>query len=77
MSEPNYRDGNPVGYTTTGSYDHTVGAAIAMGYVSNAAGVTPQFIQSGRYEINVSGRRFPATPHLRAPYDPERKKIFA
>jgi hypothetical protein len=31
-----------------------------MGYVNNAAGATPQFIQSGRYEINVSGQRYPA-----------------
>jgi 4-methylaminobutanoate oxidase (formaldehyde-forming) len=48
-----------------------------MGYVNNAAGATPEFIQSGRFEINVSGRRHPARAHLRAPYDPERKKILA
>ena len=75
-SEPIYRDGKPVGYTTSGSYGHSLGGAIAMGYVNNAAGVTTDFIQSGRFEIDVSGRRYSATPHLRAPYDPERKKIL-
>jgi len=76
-SEPIYRDGQPVGYTTSGSYGHTVGGAIAMGYVNHQNGVTPEFIKSGRYEININGRRFPAVAHLRAPYDPERKRILA
>ena len=76
-SEPIYRNGKAVGYTTSGSYGHSVGGAIAMGYVNNAAGVTPEFIQTGRFEINVSGRRYSAKAHLRPPYDPERKKILS
>jgi len=76
-SEPIYRDGEPVGYTTSGSYGHSVGGAIAMGYVNHSEGVTPEFIKSGRFEINVSGERFPARVHLRAPYDPGRKRILA
>jgi 4-methylaminobutanoate oxidase (formaldehyde-forming) len=76
-SEPIYRNGQPVGYTTSGSYGHTLGAAIGMGYVRNQAGVTPDFIRAGKYEIGVNGRRYPATPHLRAPYDPERKRILS
>jgi 4-methylaminobutanoate oxidase (formaldehyde-forming) len=76
-SEPIYRDGKPVGYTTSGSYGHTVGGAIAMGYVNHPDGVTPEFIKAGRYEININGQRVPATAHLRAPYDPERKRILA
>jgi glycine cleavage system aminomethyltransferase T len=76
-SEPIYRDGKPCGYTTSGSYGHTVGGAIAMGYVNHPDGVTPEFIKAGRYEININGERFPATAHLRAPYDPERARILA
>ena len=75
--EPIYRDGSPVGYTTSGSYGHTLGAAIAMGYVNHAAGVTTEFVQSGRYEIEIADRRWAAKPHLRAPYDPDRKRVFA
>ena len=37
---------------------------------------TAEFLKSGRYEINVSGSRFAARIHLRAPYDPERKRIL-
>jgi 4-methylaminobutanoate oxidase (formaldehyde-forming) len=75
-SEPIYRDGQPVGYTTSGSYGHTVGGGIAMGYVNNSAGANADFIKSGRFEINVSGERFSARAYLRAPYDPERKRIL-
>jgi 4-methylaminobutanoate oxidase (formaldehyde-forming) len=71
-----YRDGKPAGYTTSGSYGHTVGGAIAMGYVNHPDGVTPEYVNSGRYEININGKRHPATAHLRAPYDPERKRIL-
>jgi heterotetrameric sarcosine oxidase gamma subunit len=76
-SEPIYRNGHPAGYTTSGSYGHTLGAAIGMGYVKDPEGVTPEYILAGYYEINVSGRRYPATPHLRAPYDPERRRVLA
>ena len=72
-----YRDSEPVGYTTSGSYGHTVGGAIAMGYVNNPAGVDADFVRSGRYEINVNGERIPAAAHLQAPYDPNRKRILA
>jgi sarcosine dehydrogenase len=76
-SEPIYRDGVVVGYTTSGSYGHTLGGGIGMGYVKNLDGTSADYIQAGRYEINVSGKRIPATAHLRAPYDPERKRILA
>ena len=76
-SEPIYRNGQAVGYTTSGSYGHSLGAAVGMGYVKCPEGVTPEFIQGGHYEINISGKRFPAAPHLKAPFDPERKKILS
>jgi 4-methylaminobutanoate oxidase (formaldehyde-forming) len=74
--EPILRDGQPAGYTTSGSYAHTLGAAIGMGYVSADVPVTAAWIASGRYEIDVAGERFVAVPHLRAPYDPERRRTL-
>jgi heterotetrameric sarcosine oxidase gamma subunit len=70
-SEPILRDGKAVGYTTSGSYSHTLGGGIGMGYVK---GTEP--INSSRFEINVSGKLYAATPHVRSPYDPERRKIL-
>jgi glycine cleavage system aminomethyltransferase T/glycine/D-amino acid oxidase-like deaminating enzyme len=74
--EPFYRDGRPVGYTTSGSYGHTVGGAVAQGYVADEGGVDEAFVRTGRYELEVSGQRYPAAAHLRAAYDPSRKRIL-
>jgi 4-methylaminobutanoate oxidase (formaldehyde-forming) len=75
--EPILRDGVPVGYTTSGSYGHTVGGAIAMGYVNHSQPITAEFITAGRYAINISGRPYSAKAFLQAPYDPQRKRILA
>jgi sarcosine dehydrogenase len=76
-SEPIYRDGKAAGYTTSGSYGHTVGGAIGMGFLRSDDGVSADFIKAGRYEIEISGRRYPAKAYLRAPYDPDRKRILS
>jgi 4-methylaminobutanoate oxidase (formaldehyde-forming) len=76
-SEPIHRNGETVGYTTSGSYGHSLGAAVGMGYVKSAETVTSEYILDAKYEFNISGRRIPATPHLKPPYDPNRQKILA
>ena len=75
-SEPILRDGAAVGYTTSGSYGHTLGAAVGMGYVKNPSGVDAAWVRAGRYEIVINGEKYRAKPYLRAPYDPERKSIL-
>ncbi len=74
-NEPIWRDNEIVGFLTSGMFGHTLGAAIGLGYVNHAAGVTPEYIQSGRYEIEVAGRRIPARASLRPLYDPENERI--
>ncbi len=69
-NEPIWRDGRRVGYLTSGWYGHTLGAAVGLGYVENEGGVSREFIEAGSYEIDVAGRRVPATAHLRPAYDP-------
>ncbi len=71
------RDGASVGYTTSGSYGHTVGGGVGLGYVKNATGVTPDWVLSGKYELLVDGRFIRAKPHLQTPYDPRRMRILA
>jgi 4-methylaminobutanoate oxidase (formaldehyde-forming) len=65
-----YRDGERVGWLTSGGFGYTVGKAIGYGYVRNAAGVDPDYLRSGRYELEVATERVPATLHLRPLYDP-------
>ncbi|MGF1529432.1 MAG: FAD-dependent oxidoreductase [Candidatus Competibacterales bacterium] len=75
--EPIYRDGALVGRTTSGMYGHTLGGAVALGYVCHEAGVDKDFIHTGQFEIEVAGRRHPARASLRPLYDPSGTKIRA
>ena len=75
--EPIWRDGHRVGRTTSGMYGYTLGAAVGLGYVENADGVDAEHIASGRYEIEVAGKRFAATASLRPMYDPASERTHA
>ena len=75
--EPIRRDGEIVGYLTSGMFGHTVGAAVGMGYVRHEAGVTREWIEAGSYEIEVAGERFPARASLAPFHDPGRERILA
>ncbi|MFM8360627.1 MAG: glycine cleavage T C-terminal barrel domain-containing protein, partial [Verrucomicrobiota bacterium] len=70
------RDGTAAGYTTSGSYGHTVGGGLGMGYVKGPADVTDDWLRAGRYELLVDGRRWAARLHLRAPHDPDRRRVL-
>jgi glycine cleavage system aminomethyltransferase T/glycine/D-amino acid oxidase-like deaminating enzyme len=76
-NEPICRNGEVVGYTTSGAYGYTLGGAVGVGYIKNAAGVDDDFVLSGDYAIETNGVRVPAKVYLRSPYDPQRTKIKA
>ena len=69
--EPIHRDGEIVGHLTSGNYGHTLGGSVGLGYVKCPDGVSADYIASGRFEIDVGGRRIPARASLRAMYDPK------
>ena len=73
--EPIYRDGELVGRTTSGTYGHTIGRSVGMGYVERHGGVDTEFIKSGSYEIELLAERLAATPSLRPPYDPKGQRV--
>ena len=70
-----YRDGENVGWITSGGHGHTLGLEIGLGYVRRAVGVDDEFLNSGSYEIEIATRRFAATLHTQAIYDPENARI--
>ena len=79
-NEPIWRNDKIVGCITSAMFGHTVGAAVGLGYVhrpDHAEGVSAEYIQSGRYEIEVAGKRFPARATLTAFYDPHNERIKA
>jgi heterotetrameric sarcosine oxidase gamma subunit len=73
--EPIYRNGASVGYIRAGGYGHTLGGAVGLGFVENEAGVSPDYIESGDYEIEVASVRYPAAASLRPMYDPKNQRV--
>ena len=74
-NEPVYKDGTIVGRITSGMYGHTVGAALGMGYVSHEVDVPRDQVIEGSFEVEINGKRFPATTSFRPFYDPESKQV--
>jgi len=71
------RDGLAVGQATSAAWAETTGACVALAYLRCRDGgpVTSDYLNSGRYEINVGGSLRSGSLHLRAPLDPSNVKI--
>ncbi len=74
--EPILRDGEYVGYLSSGAYGHTLGAAIGMGYVP-CKGESAAEVLGSTYEIDVMGTRVRAEASLRPMYDPKSERMKA
>ena len=77
-NEPIIRDGITCGYITSAMYGHTLGGSVGMGYLNNPlerGGVDAEFVNSGSYEIEVAGMRYPAQASLEPLYDPNNERI--
>ena len=70
-----YRDGQIVGYLQTGAYGFTLGGAMGMGFVHHENDASIEFINSGSYEIDIAGERYPARASLRPLYDPLNERV--
>ena len=73
--EPILRDGRVVGSVTSAAFGHTLGRAVAMGYVRDPGGVDEAYVAGGRFELDVAGDRIPARAGLAAPYDPRALRV--
>ena len=67
------RNGIAVGQVTSGAWGETVAGCVGLAYIRHPDGdvLTRDMVRAGSYEVNVGGRLFPASIHLRPPYDPE------
>ncbi|HSG54271.1 MAG TPA: glycine cleavage T C-terminal barrel domain-containing protein, partial [Paracoccaceae bacterium] len=74
-NEPILRDGEIVGYVSSGAYGHSLGGAIAMGYVPCAEGEGAAELLASRYEIDVMGTRVRAEAALKPMYDPKSERV--
>ena len=73
-NEPVLRDGEIVGYLSSGAYGHTLGAAVGLGYVP-CKGESVAEVLASSYEIDVAGVRVAAEVSLRSMYDPKSERV--
>ncbi len=70
------RDGEAVGYLRAGSYGFTLGGAVGLAMVeAKDRPVDAAWLAEGRWEVEIAGRRHPASVSLRPLYDPTNTKI--
>lgn len=75
-NEPVLRDGQIVGYLSSGAYGHHLGGAVGLGYVP-CRGESAQELLSSRYEIDIAGTRVAARASLKPLYDPASARVKA
>ena len=75
-NEPVLRDGEIVGYLSSGNYGHTLGAAVGMGYVP-CEGESAADVLGSTYEIDVCGTKVKAEASLKPMYDPKGERAKA
>ena len=69
------RDGERVGWLSSGGYGHTIGKHIGLGYVRHADGVTTDYLRAGTYRIESANRQVDAELHLGPLYDPDNSRV--
>jgi 4-methylaminobutanoate oxidase (formaldehyde-forming) len=74
-AEPLLRDGVPVGYLRAGSYGFTLGGAVGLAMVESDAVVDAEYLRSADWQVDIAGRRWPATVSLRPMYDPDGLRV--
>jgi 4-methylaminobutanoate oxidase (formaldehyde-forming) len=73
--EPIRCDGVYCGYLRAGAFGHTLGASVGMGTVELAEPITAELLRMRKFEIEVSGKRVPATASLVPMYDPKSERV--
>jgi 4-methylaminobutanoate oxidase (formaldehyde-forming) len=68
------RNGEPVGYLTSGGFGYTIGKNIGYGYV-RGGNVDDGFLSDGTYELVVANERHKATLGMGPFFDPANEKV--
>ena len=69
--EPIWWNNKLVGRTTSGTFGHTLGCAVMMGYIGWVETKLDTMLNTGNFEVEIARRHFPAQVSLDAPYDPK------
>jgi len=71
-----YRDGKAVGEVRSASYGHTLGGAVGLAMVEGEK-VTQAWLEAGRWEVDIAGKKYPAVVSFRPMYDPAMERVRA
>jgi 4-methylaminobutanoate oxidase (formaldehyde-forming) len=71
------RDGEPAGQVTSAAWGATVGASVGLALVGDRASgtATKDWLEGGTWTVDLAGDRWPVQVSLRAPFDPEGRKL--
>ncbi|CAE7711910.1 abo [Symbiodinium microadriaticum] len=72
-----WRNDEIVGDVRIGSYGHTLGGPVGLAMVELGGSevVNKSFLESGKWEVEISNRRFPVRVSLAPMYDPQNTRI--
>ncbi|MGB2896429.1 MAG: glycine cleavage T C-terminal barrel domain-containing protein, partial [Anaerolineales bacterium] len=71
------RNGEPAGYVTSGSYAFTLGGAAGLFNINADRPIDEAYVSSGKWEVNIAGKIYPAVVSLKPMYDPKMERIKA
>jgi heterotetrameric sarcosine oxidase gamma subunit len=74
-NEPIYMNGELVGAITTGTYGHTLGGPIGLGWITIADGSLIPDFQEQKFEVLVAGEMISASASVKPMYDPTNSRI--
>jgi glycine cleavage system aminomethyltransferase T len=75
--EPIWRSGERVGYVTSGAYGHTLGASVALGWVTQEPGTHAAELLAADWQIEIAGVRHASPASLKPMYDPTGERLRA
>ena len=69
------RDDRPLGYVRAASYGFTLGGAVGLVMIDAGEPVNAAYLESGKWDVEIAGCRFPARVSLKPFYDPDNLRI--
>jgi glycine cleavage system aminomethyltransferase T/glycine/D-amino acid oxidase-like deaminating enzyme len=72
-----FRNGERVGWLTSGGFGHSIDKPIGYGYIRNQDGVDADYIYAGQYELEIATERHKCEVQLGPLYDPSMERIKA
>ena len=74
-AEPVLRNGKAIGYVRAASYGFTVGGAVGLVMIEAGEPIDQAYLDAGKWEVEIAGKRHPAVASLKPLYDAEMKRI--